>query len=101
MEKPNLPSDPRMVLGVAEDTTDEQIRAAYLRKLKEFPPDRSPAEFEQVRDAYELLRDRRQRFRHFLFSIDPLAPLDSVLGSGSSERKFVGPEPWLAVLKGK
>jgi curved DNA-binding protein CbpA len=101
MEKPNLPSDPRMVLGVAEDTTDEQIRAAYLRKLKEFPPDRSPAEFEQVRDAYELLRDRRQRFRHFLFSIDPLAPLDSVLESGSSERKFVGPEPWLAVLKGK
>jgi len=60
MEKPGLPSDPRAVLGVAPDATDEQIRAAYLRKVKEFPPDRNPVEFEQVRDAYELLRDRRQ-----------------------------------------
>jgi len=75
MEKPNLPSDPRMVLGVAEDTTDEQIRAAYLRKLKEFPPDRSPAEFEQVRDAYELLRDRRQRFATKAQRADPLQVL--------------------------
>ena len=47
------------------------MRSAYLRKVKEFPPDRSPNEFEQVRDAYEMLRDRRQRVRHFLFSIDP------------------------------
>jgi len=101
MEKSNLSLDPRTVLGVAEDATDEQIRAAYLRKLKQFPPDRSPVEFEQVRDAYELLRDRRQRFRHFLLSIDPLAPLDAVFGSGESKRKFVGPEPWLAVLKEK
>jgi curved DNA-binding protein CbpA len=101
MEKSNFSIDPRIVLGVAEDATDEQIRAAYLRKLKQFPPDRSPVEFEQVRDAYELLRDRRQRFRHFLFSIDPLAPLDAVFASGASKRKFVGPEPWLAVLKEK
>ena len=101
MEKPNLSPDPRHVLGVAEDATDEQIRAAYLRKLKQFPPDRSPAEFEQVRDAYELLQDRRQRFRLFLLSVDPLAPLDAVFGSAASSRKFVGPEPWLAVLKEK
>jgi curved DNA-binding protein CbpA len=101
MQKSNLSLDPRIVLGVGEDATDEQIRAAYLNKLKQFPPDRSPAEFEQVRDAYEFLRDRRQRFRHFLVSIDPLAPLDTVFGSGLSERKFVGPEPWLAVLKEK
>lgn len=101
MEKLNLAQDPRIVLGVAEDASDEQIRAAYLRKLKEFPPDRSPAEFEQVRDAYELLRDRRQRFRYFLCSVDPLAPLDSLLPGSSRRRKFVGPQPWLAVLKEK
>lgn len=99
MEKPAVSLDPRRVLGVGEDATDEQIRAAYLRKLKEFPPDRSPVEFAQVRDAYELLRDRRQRFRHFLFSVDPLAPSDTLLESDSRKRRFVGPEPWLAVLK--
>ncbi len=48
-----------------------------------------------------MLRDRRRRVRHFLFSIDPEAPLESLLGGAGSEAKFAGPEPWLAVLKGK
>jgi curved DNA-binding protein CbpA len=98
-EKP--PPDPLTVLGVRADATDEQVRSAYLRKVKEFPPDRSPNEFEQVRDAYEMLRDRRQRVRHFLFSIDPGASLESLLESDTGETKFAGPQPWLAVLKGK
>jgi curved DNA-binding protein CbpA len=93
--------DPLTVLGVRADATDEQVRSAYLRKVKEFPPDRSPNEFEQVRDAYEMLRDRRQRVRHFLFSIDPGVSLESLLESDTGETKFAGPQPWLAVLKGK
>jgi curved DNA-binding protein CbpA len=92
--------DPRAVLGVSSDANDEQIRDAYLHKLQEFPPDRCPAEFERVRDAYELLRDQRRRAHHMLFSCDPNAPLESLL-DGVGERKFVGPEPWLAVLKEK
>ena len=101
MEEP--PPDPLVVLGVHADAGDEEIRSAYLRKVKEFPPDRSPNEFEQVRDAYNMLRDRRRRVRHFLFSIDPGAPLESLLGGvdARSEANFAGPEPWLAVLKGK
>ena len=34
--------DPRQVLGVAASATEEDIRAAYLLKVKEHPPDRSP-----------------------------------------------------------
>jgi curved DNA-binding protein CbpA len=101
-EKLDLPPDPRAVLGVVADATDEQIRAAYLRRVKEFPPDRNPVEFERVRDAYELLRDRRQRIRHFLFAIDPQAPVESVvLDHDPNAKKFVGLGPWLAVLKEK
>ena len=99
IEKP--PPDPLSVLEVRADASDQQVRSAYLRKVKQFPPDRSPEEFEQVRDAYEMLRDRRQRARHFLFSVDPEAPLESLLESESGEPRFAGPEPWLAVLKGK
>src|SRR5260370_41802528 len=101
VEKRDLPPDPRAVLGVVADATAEQIRRAYLRNVKEFPPDRNPVEFEQVRHAYELLRDRRQRLRHFLFAIDPQASVESVLDHNPSPRKFVGPEPWLAVFKEK
>jgi curved DNA-binding protein CbpA len=92
-------SDPYAVLGLEPGAEDEQIRAAYLAKLKQFPPDRSPAEFEQIRDAYELLRDRRRRAQHTLFSVNPEARLESLLDGKDNDRQFAGPGPWLAVLK--
>ena len=93
--------DPREVLGVSPTATEEEIRAAYLSKVKEFPPDRSPEQFERIRDAYEMLRDARQRARHLLFSVDPGAPLTSLVTDHPRLRQFVGPQPWLDVLKGK
>lgn len=92
--------DPRLVLGVPPEAGDEDIRAAYLRKVKEYPPDRAPQEFEKVRDAYEALRDPRRRTRQLLLSVDPKQPLASLLKDRVSGRRFTGPEPWLAVLKG-
>ena len=91
--------DPRQILGVGVEAGDEEIRAAYLKKVKEYPPDRAAAEFEQVRDAYETLRDPRRRMKQLLLSADPKQPLASLLEDRSSERRFTGPAPWLAVLK--
>jgi hypothetical protein len=91
--------DPREILGVTAQAGEEEIRAAYLRKVKEYPPERSPREFEKIRDAYELLRDPRRRTRQMLLSTDPGQSLTSLLDGRVSERGFVGPEPWLAVLK--
>ena len=93
--------DPIGVLGISQDATDEDIRAAYLLKVREHPPDRSPEQFEKIRDAYEILRDPRRRLRHRLFSIDPGAPLVSVLADDRTPRRFVGPDSWLEVLQGK
>jgi curved DNA-binding protein CbpA len=92
-------SDPYLVLGIGADADDERIRAAYLARLKQFPPDRSPAEFERVRDAYDLLRDRRRRAHHTLFSTNTEAPLESLLEGMDNTRQYAGPAPWLAVLK--
>jgi curved DNA-binding protein CbpA len=91
--------DPRKVLEVGIEAGDEEIRAAYLRKVKEHPPDRAPREFERVRDAYETLRDPRRRTRLLLLEADPAAPLVSLVDERPSERLFTGPAPWLAVLK--
>ena len=55
--------DANEILGVAANAREEEIRAAYLTKVKEFPPDRAPAEFERIRDAYDTLRDPRKRAR--------------------------------------
>jgi len=96
-----LHEDPREILGVPLDAGDERIRDAYLQKVKEHPPDREPAEFERIRDAYEVLRDPRRRARHMFLSADPQAPLVSLLPASSQERKFTGPDAWLAVLREK
>ncbi len=89
--------DPRRTLGVSEDAGDEEIRAAYLQKIKEFPPERAPREFEKIRDAYELLRDPRRRAAQMLVALHPDAPLVSLLQGRGSEPRFTGPEAWLAV----
>ena len=90
--------DPYQVLGIGQGAGDEEVRSAYLSKVKEYPPDRLPREFERVRDAYEMLRDPRQRARSLLLAADPQQPLASLLDGRQSERRFTGPAPWLAVL---
>jgi hypothetical protein len=87
------------VLGLAENASDEEIRTAYLKKVKEHPPDRDPEQFERVRDAYETLRDPRKRTQDMLLAADPSAPFVSLFGALEPERRFVGPGPWLEVLK--
>lgn len=90
------PIDPYRVLGLAPQARPEEIRAAYLRKVKEYPPERAPREFEQVREAYEFLSDPRRRALQMLLAADPKQPLASLV---EPERRFTGPEPWLAALK--
>ncbi|HEX9731916.1 MAG TPA: J domain-containing protein [Thermoanaerobaculia bacterium] len=89
---------PETILGVTPEAGDEEIRAAYLRNVEEFPPDRSPREFERVRDAYEALRDPRRR-RTRILDADPEAPFASLLEGMPMERRHVGPEPWLAAIR--
>jgi len=93
--------DPRKILALEPNATDEDIRAAYLKKVKEHPPERSPEAFERIRDAYELLRDPRRRALCFLLSVDPEGPLVSLVADRVWKRQFVGPGPWLDVLREK
>ena len=93
--------DAREVLGVSAEAGEEEIRAAYVQKAREHPPDRSPEEFERIRDAYQALRDPRRRMRDMLLSSDVDAPLASLFAGQPARRCFAGPQPWLEVLKSK
>lgn len=90
--------NPREVLGVSANATEEEIRAAYLAKVKEHPPERSPEAFEKIRDAWEALRDPRRRMIDSVLSADPFVPLASLFTDLERQRKFVGPAPWLKAL---
>lgn len=91
--------NPYEVLGVGPKAEDDEIRAAYLARLKQYPPDRAPDDFERIRDAYDLLRDPRRRAEYSLFAVNPHVPFESLLQCIESKRPFVGLNPWLAVLK--
>jgi len=89
------------ILGVSESATVEEVRAAYLEKVKEFPPDRSPEEFEKIRDAYDRLRDPRHRAKSVLLCPDAIEPLASLTNGMKPQRIFAGPQAWREVLKSK
>jgi hypothetical protein len=61
-------------------------------------PDRDPERFEQIRDAYNCLRDPTARARLVLEGPDPSAPLASILQKAEPRRCFVGSQLWMGVL---
>ena len=92
-------SDPWAVLALPVGAGDDDLRAAYLRKIKQFPPDRAPEQFERVRDAYDVLRDSQRRGKLIILAADPRAEFVSLLGEQTSQRRFTGLGPWLAALE--
>ena len=91
--------DPWSVLGVSPEADDDQVRAAYVEKVKEFPPDRCGREFERVRDAYEQLKDPYRRAKYVILGANAERPLASLLDDVPGPRRYLGPEPWLAAMK--
>lgn len=92
---------PWEILGLTSEQSNlEVIRQRYLEKIKEFPPEKDPVRFEQLRDAYLELRKQCQSASSLRLDVDPLAPLASLLPNRELTREFVGPQPWRAVLEG-
>lgn len=59
-ETPN----PYEVLGVERTAEARDIKRAYFTKVREFPPETHPEEFQRIRAAYELLSDEEARRRY-------------------------------------
>lgn len=60
-------ASPFTVLGVAENADDAAIKKAYLRQVREHPPERDPERFQTIRAAYEAIKTHQDRLRHRLF----------------------------------
>jgi DnaJ-class molecular chaperone len=98
-DTPIMPLETAMeLLGVAAAASEAEIRAAYLEQVRRHPPDRDPERFEQIRDAYNCLRDPTARARLVLEGPDPSAPLASILQKAEPRRCFVGSQLWMGVL---
>ena len=49
------------ILGVRANATQADIKQKYIASVKSFPPETHPEEFQQIRRAYETLRDPLKR----------------------------------------
>jgi DnaJ-class molecular chaperone len=71
-------AEPYEVLSLSSDASEEQIRKRYLELVREFPPDRDPKRFAEVRAAYDQLRDPIERMRKRLLGFNQTATIDEI-----------------------
>ena len=62
---------PFTILEVPEDADDTAVKRAYLRMVRQHPPERDPLGFREVRDAFERIRTERLRLAYWLFYSEP------------------------------
>jgi len=95
-----MAEDPYEILGVPSTATDDEIRRAYLKLVKELHPDVNPSKkaeerFKRVTAAHEIIGDAEQRRRYDNGEIDgsgePRRPAYRPQGGGAGPRSRGGP----------
>lgn len=91
---------PYLVLDVPETANDDDVRRAYLQKIREFPPERTPDEFQRVCDAYALIKTELDRARLRLFGMPRANPgtrlAELVPKAGKGDKRYnVGVNAWI------
>ena len=72
---------PYEVLGVGPEATADEIRQRYLALVREFPPEREPKRFAEIRDAYDQLRDPIASLERRLFNLTAVDTFDTLLAA--------------------
>ncbi len=55
------PASPYAVLGLEQQASAEEVRRAYFRLVRQYPPETHAAEFKRIHTAYETLRSPMRR----------------------------------------
>ncbi len=64
-------TDPYSVLGLDRKSTQAEIKAAYFKQVRIYPPEREPDMFKKIRAAYEQLQTPERRAQTDLFLLQP------------------------------
>jgi len=60
----NQMEDYYKILGTTAKAGQDKIKERYFEKIREFPPETHPEEFQQIRKAYETLKNPDQRRKY-------------------------------------
>lgn len=72
-------NDPYETFGLPRHATEAEIRCRYLQLVREFPPDRAPERFAEIRAAYDALRDPVRLIERQLFALASTDSLESLI----------------------
>ena len=67
-------NDPYLILGLLKQKAnasldDKTVKKAYMRLLKQYPPEREPERFKQIRKAFEQLETHKKRLKYDLLDM--------------------------------
>ncbi len=77
-----------LTLDVSPEATDEQIREQYLKMVRNHSPERDPEKFRRITEAYEALKDGRNRVREKIFGGLTVGEYESALLSLAKAREL-------------
>ncbi|MBF0450896.1 MAG: hypothetical protein HQK75_09355 [Candidatus Magnetomorum sp.] len=61
------------------DASEEEIRQAYLQKVKKFTPEKAPKEFRKITEAYENIKSERIRIHNQLHALGKISDCEEKL----------------------
>jgi hypothetical protein len=71
-------SDPHEILGLPRSAGEAETRRRYLELVRQFPPDRDPARFAEIRAAYDRARDPVRLLEARLLEVDSGETVDAI-----------------------
>ena len=77
--------DPYKILGISRTADDATIRTRYLELVREFPPERAPDRFAEVRAAYDQLRDPVKNLEGRLFDVSAPFTFESIVADAQPD----------------
>ncbi|MDM8550189.1 J domain-containing protein [Desulfobacterales bacterium HSG2] len=77
-----------LTLGLLPDASDEEIRDHYLQLVKRHTPEKDPERFRQITEAYEAIKDVRNRVKGKVFGGLTIRDYESALLSLAKAREI-------------
>ena len=93
---------PYLTLELSEGASDAEVRSAYLRMIQENPPEAPGTRFQEIHEAYELVKDEAARARLSLFGMAEdwgSGKLADLVPTPTASRRKIGSKAWLELIE--
>ncbi len=52
------------ILNIPKNASQDEIKKAYYKLVRQFPPEKQPEQFKKIRSAYQTLKDSKQKIQY-------------------------------------